>query len=140
MPRSHNNSNNPDTQKAPYNNTRNPTTNPRPGTLPPLLIKSPQARHKLRDCNQARSKRMRRERQIIYLHRRRKPMMSLGILSSDLRRVYERRIRDKVCEEADHVYGGEIDCGSGCGTSTEVEDWLRVEGEGPAEGVDPAED
>lgn len=55
-------------------------------------------------------------------------MMSLGILFADLRRVDKRRVRDEVCEEADDVYGGEVN-GCACGGSTAaVEDGLRVEG------------
>ena len=66
--------------------------------------------------------------------------MSRRIFLSYLCRVKERSVGDEVCDEAQDVDGGEIDGCSCSGFSLEIQNGLRVEGEGPAEGVDPTEE
>jgi hypothetical protein len=80
---------------------------------------------------------MRRERQIIELYSRRKSMISKSVFFSYLRGVQERCVANKVCDKAKYIDCWEIDRCSCRGAPTEVQDGLRVEGEGPAKEVDP---
>ena len=67
-------------------------------------------------------------------------MMSCGIFPADLGRVMECDIGNEVCSEAQHVDGREINSCAGGRLATKVEYWLRVKGQGPADGVDPAKE
>ena len=57
------------------------------------------------------------------------------ILGADEWGGIEKSVREEVGEEAEDVDGGEVDGCAGCGAPTEVEERLRVEGEGPGEGA-----
>lgn len=65
--------------------------------------------------------------------------MSRSVLPPDLRRVEECAVGDEVRDEAEDIDGWEVDGRAAGGLPPEVEDGLGIEGEGPAEGVDPAE-
>lgn len=80
------------------------------------------------------------ESEIVDLDRGCKAMVPQSVIPSNLRGEEERRVRREVCNEAQDVDGSEVDGCAGGGLATEVEDGLRVEGEGPAEKVDPAEE
>ena len=57
------------------------------------------------------------------------------ILSADERGGIEEGVGEEVGEEAESIDGGEVDGCAGCGSPAEVEERLRVEGEGPGEGA-----
>jgi len=82
---------------------------------------------------------MAREVDIIQRNCRRQAMVSSSIFSADLRRKAKGDIRNEVRGETKDVDSWEIDGCAGGRLATEVEDWLRVEGHGPADGVYPAE-
>jgi len=80
---------------------------------------------------------MSRKCKVVELDRRSKTVIPQRILLTDERRVQEGRIRDKVAHEPEDVDSWEID-GRTCGRlSAEVQERLRVEGQRPADGVDP---
>ncbi len=78
--------------------------------------------------------------QIVHLHRRRKALIPQRILLAYQRRIQKRGIRYEIGDKAKDVDEGEIDGCSAGGASPDVNDGLGVEGERPAEGVDPAEE
>lgn len=80
------------------------------------------------------------EHDIVELDRRRQAMVARRILVSDLRGVEEHGVGDEVGREAEDVDGREVDGRAAGAAATQVEQRLRVEGEGPGESVDPAED
>ena len=57
------------------------------------------------------------------------------ILCADEWGGIEEGVGEKVGEEAEDIDGREVDGCAGCGAPTEVEERLRVEGEGPGEGA-----
>lgn len=79
------------------------------------------------------------KRQIIELDSWCKSLVPQRVFMADLRTVQEGDIGDEVCDEAEHVNEWEVD-GRSCGRfASDVDYGLRVEAQGPAEGVYPAE-
>lgn len=68
------------------------------------------------------------------------PIVTSGVLRADVGTVVESEVGDKVGEEAQAVDEWEVDGGARGRAPAIVEDGLWVEGERPAEGVDPAEE
>ncbi len=57
-----------------------------------------------------------------------------------LRRVEKTGVGSEVGNETEEVDGRKVNRCPGSRFATEIEDWLRIEGERPAEGVDPAKE
>ena len=62
--------------------------------------------------------------------------VSLSILSADLGGEEEKAGRQEVEDETEDIDGGEVDGGANGGAAAEVEDRLRVEGDGPRESAE----
>jgi len=83
---------------------------------------------------------VRRKGDIVELHRGRQPVVARRVLLADGGRVEEGDVGDEVGEEAEHVDDGEVDGRAAGGAAREVEEGLWVEGEGPGDGIHPAEE
>lgn len=136
---SHDDSNNRDPNKASSQDAQYSYAGSSTGTPLASLVESPDRRKELRQSDRANNNGVTRESQVIELHRWRQPMMPERIFATYLWRVEKAGVRDEVRDEAQDVDSWEID-GRACRRlSAEVENRLRVEGERPANGVDPAE-
>jgi hypothetical protein len=83
---------------------------------------------------------MRSKCQVVELYRWRKAFVPQRVLMAYLRRVEEGRIRNEIRKKAQNVDGWEVDGGTRCRASAEIQDRLRVEGGRPAKSVDPTEE
>jgi len=131
---------NDDASNASDENAHDPPADCRTISLPSFLIKAPYPREELRIGQNAQDNSVSSECQIIEFHRWGKAMVAQRILLSNDWRVQKRNIRSEVCKKTEYVDDGKVNRGSGRRLSPEVEERLRVKGEGPGYGVDPAED
>lgn len=110
-----------------------------PPPSPPLPLPPPQPRPKLRVRHHTQHPRVHAKRQIVPAHRRlRARGVSRGVLRADARREEEDGRGRREAAEADDVEQGEVRGQAGGAAAAQVEQRLRVEGEGPGEGVEPA--
>lgn len=121
-------------------NTQDTLTNTHTIAPFPPPIELPKRRDELRHGNRSNDTSMRREHQVIEAHRGRQSMVPQGVLPADARRVEEGGVGDEVGDEAEDVNNGEVDRRAAGGFAPHIEDGLWVEGERPADGVDPAEE
>jgi hypothetical protein len=121
-------------------NAHDTLANCRTISLPSFLIKAPYPLEELRIGQNAQDDGVCSECQVIEFHRGSKAMVAQRILLSDDWRVQKCNIRSEVCKKTKYVDDGKVNRGSGRRFSPEVEERLRVKGQGPGYGIDPAED
>lgn len=140
MSRYHNNHHKRHADQTPEEDAQNGFTRPRAQAALTPLVESPESGYELRECNGGQDHRVRREREIVKLYRRRQAVVPQTVLLPDRRRVQESGVGYEVRDEAQHVDCGKVDGRAGCGTSAEVEEWLGIEGERPANRIYPTKE